>query len=331
MNFEFPDIADFPENVEDRFPDDSLADHLFQKGSNNFKLDLRELGYLCSDTMGLDKHENQIFEKQLKRILGSYRAWATPYRARDDIESDKCFEDIDEDGIYSVKRDTSKLASHLHGRIKKLLTSGTRANLKELDRSINCNDALTMAMVSDFLGPYMGAATKYRGGDDLKVRSVVLHVSMPEDQHHYQTFKDCKTAPKLLNLHVDPKPGVMKAMIYLSEVGLESGPFSYIRGSKNWDYDDIERIFAWGNSVGNYCHTPTHRRVANSLPTRFRKNAIIGRLVQDDTELSDFLLSQITQYTSQEASVMIFDPSYGFHRGGLCDSGTRVNLQVVIK
>ena len=93
----------------------------------------------------------------------------------------------------------------------------------------------------------------------------------------------------------------------------------------------MERIFAWGTSVGNYCHNPEHRIVANAFPKRYRKNSIIGRLIPDGSELSDFLLAETTEYLSDTATVMIFDPTFGFHRGGICKSGTRINLQVIMK
>jgi len=114
-------------------------------------------------------------------------------------------------------------------------------------------------------------------------------------------------------------------------VGMEDGPFSYVKGSNNWKYDEIERIFAWGNSVGNYCHTPKHRRVANALPKRFRKNAIVGRLFPDGSEMANLFTKRLTKYVSEDANCMVFDPTFGFNRGGDPLSGMRINLQVVIK
>lgn len=208
-----------------------------------------------------------------------------------------------------------------------------KTGINQYDRALTDNRPTAITAVHNLLERIgaLDAATKYRGGDSVVVRAVTLHVSKPGDQHHSQQFKDCEETTSLLNLHLDPKPGILKAMIYLSDVGPEDGPFSYIEGSHKWGYDEMDRIFAWGNSVGNYCHTPTHRIVANAFPKRFRGNAIIGRLIPDFSKLSDELTKALVPYHSDTANCMVFDPSFGFHRGGQCESGTRVNLQVVLR
>jgi hypothetical protein len=330
MRFEFPDIADFAENKSPVFPDDIPVDGLFAT-KESFKRDLNTLMDLAEKTMGLGKSDMRILNAQRKRVIGAAQAYYRKRRARDDLKKDQCYIHLKNDGIYSKKMDTEKLEAHFTTGIKALISGKPKAGLKDYDRATSYDDAMTLSVVREFLGDFINGARKYTGGPDIKVMKVTLHVSKPGDRHHYQTFQDCEETPKLLNLHMDPKPGIMKAIIYLGEVGSDDGPFSYIKGSHRWEYDEVERIFAWGNSVGNYCHSPQHRKVMCSWPKRFRKNAIVGRLIPDGSRLSRDLLKAITEYTSEDANVMVFDPSFGFHRGGLCKSGTRVNLQVVMR
>lgn len=329
MNFEFPDVADFPENTEPRFTDDILVRDFFQP-QNPFKEDLKDLVDIVVEVMGLEKDEIGILNKQMKRV---HAAAIEYYRSRQpwDLPEDACSKALDQFGIYSVKKGIGRLHDHFGPRISSLIGRAPSSGLTDYDRAEHCNDALSLSLVREYLEPMWNGLQRYRGGEKLGVRSVTLHVAKPGDQHHFQQFRDCEAAPKLINLHLDPKPGVMKSIIYLGNVGMEDGPFSYVKGSNNWKYDEIERIFAWGNSVGNYCHTPKHRRVANALPKRFRKNAIVGRLFPDGSEMANLFTKRLTKYVSEDANCMVFDPTFGFHRGGDPLSGMRINLQVVIK
>ena len=42
------------------------------------------------------------------------------------------------------------------------------------------------------------------------------------------------------------------------------------------------------------------------------------------------LLSKMHKYTSDHADCIIFDPTQTLHRGGLCNKGHRVNLQILM-
>jgi len=192
---------------------------------------------------------------------------------------------------------------------------------------IKKNDPATIALIHEFLHStdLLGAFRNH-----IKIRAIVVHLSRPGDIHHNQTFADIDYKTKLLNLHCDPKPGVIKALIYLDEVNEQNGPFQAVIGSNKWVRDEIEQIFAWGNSIGNYCHTPAHREVACAFPRRFRKNAIMGKLIPDESRMSNFLLENLTSFTTDMANVIFFDPNFLLHRGGLVDEGERINLQVIM-
>lgn len=283
MKFDFPDVADFPENIEARNDDDCSELHLLE---------------CVTDFLGWHP---SILTHQLNRIAEARAMYSRMQR--------------EPQGIYSLKADTARLQRAFAADIDKVTEIVPGNHVKAIDRAKVRKDAEAIELVQNFLNvPW-------------RVKDLTIHVSKPGDKHHYQQFRDCETVTKLLNLHVDPKPGIMKAIIYLSDVGEDDGPFQAIE-SKDWEYDELQRIYAWGNSVGNYCHTREHRRVANAFPSRYRRNAIIGRLISDESELSDWFLSNLVTYTSDIANVIVFDPCFNFHRGGICKAGTRVNLQV---
>jgi ectoine hydroxylase-related dioxygenase (phytanoyl-CoA dioxygenase family) len=130
---------------------------------------------------------------------------------------------------------------------------------------------------------------------------------------------------------MDPKWNVMKAILYLCDVDRSNGPFTVIPGSNRWHYNEFERVVAAGNSVGNYLSSPDHRYVMSCFPPEMTKNVIMGNYFDDGSPMSNLLLSQMHQYTSDEADVILFDPAHTIHRGGLCDTGDRVNLQIIMR
>jgi hypothetical protein len=301
MLFDLPDVASFPENEAPVRPDDPTPDFA---SPESFEEDLAELKLGVLDFLG--EKQNDILDSQLGRIRqAAWMYFKNPCPA------------MGGEGITAWTQPTNRLEAFFAEDIKKALCLTPPPDVKSVDRAVSRKDTAALDVVGEFLGH--------------PVKSVTVHVSKPGDKHHRQQFYDCHTITKLLNLHMDPKPGITKAIIYLGNVTREDGPFQFIKGSNQWKVDEIQRIFAWGNSVGNYCHTPQHRRVANAFPPRFRRNAIVGRLIPDGSDLGNFLLDSLTTYTSDVANVMMFDPCFNLHRGGQCKSGTRINLQVVMK
>jgi hypothetical protein len=334
MNFEFPDVADFPENEAPAFPDDVDVSHLF-KDDFFFRDDMNELRALIDTTMSPGKEAGQIISKQFNRIkkaAGAYHSFKL-IKSRNDLRDSPAHSYLETDGIYATKADVSGLVKFYASQIERLKHAAPKEGLAVYDRAIIENTPTSVREVHKFMDGLglLQAATKYRGGADMRVATVTLHVSKPGDRHHSQQFQDCEAMTSLLNLHMDPKPGILKSIIYLNEVTPENGPFKFVPGSPNWKCDEIERIFAWGNSTSNYCHTPTHREAANAFPKRFRRNAIVGRLIPDGSKLSDKLRKMEVPYHSSAANVMLFSPTFGLHRGGQCEDGMRVNLQVVLK
>ena len=174
--------------------------------------------------------------------------------------------------------------------------------------------------------------TKYnRTPVDLDLTSIALHVATPTDTHHYMTLRDMETSSKLVSLHMDPKYNLMKAMVYLNEVDKDTGPFTTLPTSNRWEYDQLERLVACGNSTSNYLDNDGARRVMRHMPSEFRKNVILGRYIMDDTPISDKILSMLHPWLSSEADCIIFDPTQTLHRGGLCTSKNRINLQILMR
>jgi hypothetical protein len=67
------------------------------------------------------------------------------------------------------------------------------------------------------------------------------------------------------------------------------------------------------------------------FPDKMTRNVIMGRYFEDGSDNSNILLNNMHKYTSEEADCILFDPAQTIHRGGLCDEGDRVNLQIIMR
>ena len=54
-------------------------------------------------------------------------------------------------------------------------------------------------------------------------------------------------------------------MMYLNDITLDDGPFSYVEKSNRWIYDDLQNIFGRAISTGSYCDTPQSRATCISI------------------------------------------------------------------
>ena len=54
-------------------------------------------------------------------------------------------------------------------------------------------------------------------------------------------------------------------MMYLNDITLDDGLFSYVEKSNRWIYDDLQNIFGEIISTGSYCDTPDQEPVFQLL------------------------------------------------------------------
>lgn len=176
----------------------------------------------------------------------------------------------------------------------------------------------------------LDAASAY-SGKWRKVTGAYLHVSMPTDYHYKQFMSDATIVPRWINTHIDPKENVMKAIIYLEDVGEANGGFGYVPESNRFIYDPLQEIFGRAISTGNYCRTPEMRQEIFGLPEELRVSYNFGRCVLDDSEIARHLDDNFVRVTSDMGNVMVFDAGAGMHQGGIVKEGRRVSIQVLMK
>ena len=330
--FVFPDIADFPDVKHER--------HYMGNGHEEYVSVMKE---------GIQKGDLHTFERgyqwymkvpdtklitKLNTMFEFYKTFEDSKR-ESSLPSNDIYEDLYENGISYMKIDTTELRDMVDDEIKKLIVlPDWRPPPGQFDRStqlgqINPDIVKYVNNMFQKLG-ILNAASKYNKYNGLKVTNVVLHIAKPTDENWKQFLYDCKTITKTTNLHIDPKENVMKAMMYLNDITEDDGPFGYVEKSHRWVYDDLQNIFGRAISTGSYCHNPQTRAAVFQFPKQLRVSHNFGRLLLDGTEEQERLLKQEKLFTSDKGNLCVFDPA-GMHRGGICKTGTRIALQILMK
>ena len=328
--FVFPDIADFPDVAnEPRYKGNGKEDNLvlIKDGIKNENLKEFERGY---QNYMEKKPDTKLFQK-LNAMFQFYNNFELS-RIDTGLPTNEIYEDLFENGISYRHANISELQKLLKDDIKNLLDlPDWRPPPGQFDRAKQLGPDIIKLVNEMFQSNgILQGASKYNKGANLTVRNVVLHIAKPTDENYKQFLYDCKTVTKTTNLHIDPKENVMKAMLYLNDITEDDGPFSYVEKSNRWIYDDLQNIFGRAISTGSYCHTPDSRAVVFQLPKQLRISHNFGRCLLDGSEQQEMILEKEKQFTSDKGNLCIFDPA-GMHRGGICKSGTRIALQILMK
>ena len=279
---------------------------------------------------------------RVKKTASIYFTSCNQQVVRNDVKSTDLYEILDEKGAAPFKLDKGIHSQIIQSVTKEIDQLRHQKDRKTSPKKHDSYDRLkileknskTWSLVEKAFktcGVYEKVSKYNRNSADLTLDTIALHYAKPSDTHHNQTLADLDRDVLTKSFHMDPKWNVMKAILYLSDVSEGNGPFTVIPGSNRWHYNEFERVIAAGNSVGNYLSSPDHRYVMSCFPEHMTKNVIMGNYFDDGSDMSTLLLSQMHQFYSDEADCILFDPAHTIHRGGLCTSGDRVNLQIIMR
>jgi len=324
--FTFPDIADFPDvKNEKRYMGNGDVTMLYEAVQKK-DLNMFEKGY--KSYMKIE--DKKLFEK-INYMFNFYNNFKNN-RKPNSLSPNKVYDDLFENGISYLSVDTKELNQKLKQEIDTLLEQPDwRPPPGQFDRAKQLGSEYIKIITDLFqrLGVLQGA-TKYNKNNPLQVKNVVLHIATPTDENWKQFLYDCNTITRTTNYHIDPKEDVIKAMLYLNNITEDDGPFSYVEKSNRWIYDDLQNIFGRAISTGSYCHNPESRAVVFQLPKKLRISHNFGRVLLDSDPQQQMVLDKQTIFTSDKGNLCIFDPA-GMHRGGICNKGNRIALQILMK
>lgn len=219
---------------------------------------------------------------------------------------------------------------------KLLLERAKRENSKNSnkyvwDQSAQADEALLLLLNKEFKNVGILKESSNFLGKKVKVRKATVILSTPEDTQFKLFLGDLDDyEEKYINYHIDPKGGILKAMVYLNDVDCNSGPFQVIKYSHNSFFDPIKYLFARSISTANYCDSPENRILINSLPQGLRSSLNFGRMLSKDTNITKIIDKDLETITSDKANTVLFIPDQVIHRGAICTSKSRLALQVQI-
>lgn len=149
---------------------------------------------------------------------------------------------------------------------------------------------------------------------------------------------------KTTYMHYDYGCRYPKAIVTLSEVRPENGPTSFIPGSHRYPRSEFSHTFVkaldyqfwrtFGENPDAGYHRkqfsePRYRKYFLALPQGLRGCSHFGEDVLDGSALSEELLANERQVTSDVGDGVVFDGDYGIHRGARVMQGERLVFQVI--
>ncbi len=353
--FDIPDIADFPDVAkEERYKDnpemDNLVNQLETAFNNNKPVnDLRDMFdriiEFSQKQMPMWNGEEKYikgYKKNAFKIYKFYQEHADDQLVNTNLNknSEAVYNRIKNDGVafYTLGPDVIKqLQDILVPEIEKLLKKPDWIPpIGTYDRSLPGHNTHIDFAVRNILDRefasrgILSACDHYWQRRGASVRKWTLHVSKPTDQHLFQYYQDCETTPVTTNLHIDPKDGLFKALLYLFPVEEPNGPIWFVRESHRWQRNEFEMLMARGIATGDYLENPTARRAVFRLPTRLRKSLQFGRNLLDGTPEQQKILDKKAPMVNPH-NLAIFDPGNIMHTGGWVKEGFRANLQIQIR
>lgn len=165
-------------------------------------------------------------------------------------------------------------------------------------------------------------------GYPVALTHIELHVNRPGNRYFSSRYSDMGLpCARAAGIHFDSGSGMVKAMVYLSQVTEDSGPFRYALSSHRWRLPHFRRFAGQALvSSGVRLEDENSRRLFMRLPEVFRQLSHFGAdFLGEDSEAR--LLDYEQPFTSGHGDVVIFDNS-GLHRGGVLPERERIALQL---
>ena len=230
-------------------------------------------------------------------------------------------------------------------KIKKNLQNG---HIKREQLSVNNGLAINMAIILisiDFKLSGVFSKLKKITGDKMSITGCALELSTCKSK--WWLVGDKEKTPKTTYMHLDEAIANPKAIIYLSSVNKNNGPFSVIKNQ-----DEIFKINYFQSLIGraigsvgrensiikNYFNHKYHqtfgcnnfKELFELLPSIVKFNSHFGFDVIPDSLLEDKLIQNEITFTGEPGKTVVFDGSSVLHRGGLIIEGERLALQIVL-
>lgn len=136
--------------------------------------------------------------------------------------------------------------------------------------------------------------------------------------------------PRTAYCHRDASGGDLKAIIYMTDVGPQNGPFAYAVGSNRVKMSRLDDFICEANDMNGFAATtPGARAAFAGLPRLFQQKGSFGNDLTDDNPASAMIADALWSIEGPAGSIVLFDTK-GIHRGGMVTEGERRVITCVI-
>jgi hypothetical protein len=230
--------------------------------------------------------------------------------------------------LAPIEQAATPLLAEIDKRLAETRAAGERIQYKTTHQSLSSDahpelwTAIERAMrecgALDITAAYFGAKTT-------RVRSTGLLLNQPDQDWATRLYRDIDIeAPPTAGFHIDSNGKCfVKAVLYLSDVGPDQGPFGMAPGSHRWAEGSEERIYRRAFDKSDLVvRSAKKRRMFLSLPPEMQVKAEFGGDMLPDAPETKALLAQEFVATGPKGQLNLFDPE-GVHRGGNVRKGER--------
>lgn len=231
---------------------------------------------------------------------------------------------------YSLKKDLMPILSCLKSRVLEGKSSRELLSENKIPRST----VETLNRLFDRSG--ILSAVNLGFGASANVSGFSLEISVPQATWWVNRFPEGQNKPaRTAYFHRDETCFVPKALLYLSDVEDDSGPFSVCPASFK---EESSPVVAAASRVYSYPHNLPENvlnkyqvgEFTDNLPEELNVNSHYGFDLPDNTSASEAILNDETRFCGSSGTCVVFDGYNLLHRGGLCNDIPRIALQVML-
>jgi hypothetical protein len=176
----------------------------------------------------------------------------------------------------------------------------------------------------------LDAASKYLKRP-ANVIDINPQINDSSDNFWQRIFPDLSAEkPATKYFHRDASGGDLKAIIYLTDVDSDNGPFSFVRGSHKIKPGRLRNFIQEVNDTSGFSATSLDaRQQFAALPAWLRSKCAFGNDLLSDSESAQHILDGEWKVIAPKGNVVLFD-SKGIHRGGMVLNKERIVLTCVL-
>ena len=169
-------------------------------------------------------------------------------------------------------------------------------------------------------------------GKTSRVVDVNPQINDRSDSFWANIFSDLglEELPETAYFHRDASGGDLKAILYMTDVGEENGPFTYVLGSHKMNVSLVDDLIMEANdNNGLSGNGPKERSLFSALPAKLRQKGSFGNDLSNEDVLTQIIRECSWSICAPKGAVIIFDTK-GIHRGGMVTEAERRVITTVI-